>query len=301
MLVSFGLDRLHPEWQDSVVCIGTFDGVHLGHAEVISQAISLARTRELPCILVTFDRHPAATLAPERCPPAIQGLESNLREFERLGVAVSVVLAFDERLSQTTAQEFLDEILGRRLRARHVVIGYDFALGKGREGNPEWLQRHIDTTVVPAFNLDGHRVSSSTIRKAVADGSLDIANRLLGRPFAIEGTVVAGQKLGRQLGFPTVNIARASNTVLPPDGVYRGTCETRLGTFKAAASIGVRPAVGGTARTIEAFLLDYPGDEIYGSAVRLNLLERLREERSFPSLDALKDQMALDVALVAAR
>ncbi len=299
MLVHFGTDLIDAEWDAADVCVGTFDGVHLGHQEVILTAVRRAQSAERPCVLVTFDRHPAAVLAPHKKPPAVATLEQNLSVFRSHGVPVCVVLHFDEALASVTAQRFLDEILVGRLRATEAVVGHDFAMGKGREGTAEWLSGHIQTTVVPAFQVGGRRVSSSEIRKAVSEGDVETAASLLGRPFAIQGVVVPGQKLGRQIGFPTINLARSADQVSPADGIYAALCRTPFGTFKAAVSHGVRPAVSGTKRTLEAYLLDYPGRSLYGQTVELMLHKRLREERDFPSIDDLRVQIARDVEQVA--
>lgn len=296
MHVHFGVDLLAPEWPHSVVCIGTFDGVHLGHQEVIRHAVRRAHAQGLPCVLATFDRHPAAILAPERCPPAVASLQSNLRHFEELGVAVAVVLTFDRVLGQTTAAAFFENVIEGKFRAQSLVVGHDFAFGKGREGTPEWLSQRIDTEVVPPFEVGGTRVSSSAVRLAIQEGRVEDAAVLLGRAFEIPGIVVHGQKLGRQLGFPTANLARSVRQVIPADGVYAGSCETLLGCYRAAISIGVRPTID-SLRTIEAYLLDYPGDDLYGTPVRLMIDKRIREQREFGNLEELKAQMRLDVAV----
>jgi riboflavin kinase / FMN adenylyltransferase len=299
MQVHFGLELLNAEWANSVVCVGTFDGVHLGHQAVIGRAVNDSAQRELPCIVVTFDRHPAHILSPERCPKAIESLGENLEQFERLGVGVAVVLPFTKELSQTSAQTFFDGALVGALRATRLVVGHDFAFGKGREGTPEWLKARIDTEVVPPYELHGSRVSSSAVRNAIAEGDIEEAERLLGRPFAISGIVVAGQRLGRTLGYPTANLARSFDQVTPAHGIYGGYATTPHGTFRAAVSIGVKPAVGGKDQTIEAFLLDYPGHELYGRNISVSLHRRIREERNFESLEALRQQIARDVAVVA--
>lgn len=295
MDVHFGLELLHAEWPRAITCVGTFDGVHLGHQAVIGEAVRHATKGELPCCLVTFDRHPAHILAPDRCPPAISSLSANLTHFRELGVSVAVILAFDTALSRTPAQEFLDHILVGKLRTGELIVGHDFALGHGREGTPDWLARHLPTHVVPPFEMDGRRVSSSDIRRAIQEGRMEDAAKWLGRPFEIEGVVVGGQRLGRELGFPTANLARSFEQVVPADGVYACWSESSRGRFRAAVSIGARPAVGGKTRTIEAYLLDYPGESLYGRTIRLEFVSRLREERDFASLDLLKAQISLDV------
>jgi riboflavin kinase/FMN adenylyltransferase len=298
MQVHFGLGLLRAEWSESIVCVGTFDGVHLGHQTLISHAVRESRRAEVPSVLVTFDRHPAALLAPDRCPKAISSLYQNLAAFERLGVSAAVILEFDRELSQTTAEAFLQDVVIGKLRAVEMVIGHDFAFGRGRQGTAEWLHGRIKTHPVPPFEMEGRRVSSTDIRNAVSDGRMEYAAARLGRPFEVTGVVVTGQKLGRTLGFPTVNIARSFDQVTPADGVYAGVCRTPNGAYKAAVNIGMRPAVGGKHRTIEAFLIDYRGEPLYGCAVGLSIHRLLREERKFDSLDLLKDQMARDVELV---
>lgn len=299
MQVHFGEELIRAEWTRSVGCLGTFDGVHLGHRKVISTAVDRARDRGLPCILVTFDRHPAAILAPERCPKQIAPLSANVKAFEALGVSLALILPFTKELSQTTAQQFLDNVLVGEVKTEMLVVGHDFAFGKGREGNTDWLRNRIETEVIPPFEIDGHRVSSSEIRRSVEAGDVEHAAKLLGRPFAVQGVVVSGERLGRVLGYPTVNLARSYDGVLPSNGIYSGMAQTNQGKFRAAISIGVRPTVGGGDRTLEAFLLDFPDREIYGSSVDLEFHRRLRNEEHFDSLDALKEQMALDVKIVA--
>lgn len=298
MQVHFGIELLKPEWTQSIVCIGTFDGVHLGHQAVIQSAVAKAQRAELPTIVVTFDRHPSVVLNPSKAPKAIASLKMNLEQFQSLGVGLTVVLPFNAWLSRMSAEEFFRTILTEKLRASSVVVGHDFAMGNGREGSTEWLAERIETEVVPAFEVQGERVSSSLIRKAVNSGDLDKTNAMLGRAFEIQGFVDHGQKLGRTLGFPTANIARSFDQVLPADGVYAATIHFDGECHKCALAIGTRPAVGGGPRSIEGYLLDYNGGSLYGKHVRLRLHHYLRPELNFPSLDALKEQMTADVESV---
>lgn len=296
MQVHLGVGVLRAEWEKAVVCIGTFDGVHLGHEAVIRLAVSEARRQDLPCVLVTFDRHPAEVLAPDRAPHYLAPLQENLARFKDLGVAVTLVLHFDAELSRMSADRFLNEILIRSAKAAELVVGHDFAMGNGREGTAEWLSKRIQTTIVPPFEVDGERVSSSNIRDAILKGDMQRAALLLGRPYAITGVVVGGQKLGRELGYPTANLARSMNQALPANGIYTGWFESQKGRYAAAVSIGVRPTVGGVDRTVEAYLLDYPGDSLYGLAARLEVISHLHEELKFPSLTDLITQIDSDVA-----
>lgn len=301
MIVHFGCDQLDAGWDGATVCIGVFDGVHRGHQEVIRTAVKVAESHEEPCVLVTFDRHPASIVAPERVPLPLASLAQNLDRFAQLGVAVTVVLPFDESTASTPAADFLEHVLKERLKARRLVVGHDFALGKDREGTGEWLSAHIETQIVPAFEHGGHRVSSSEIRRLVQSGSVERAASFLGRAFSIRGVVVSGQKLGRSLGYPTVNLACSSKQCLPVDGVYGGWCDTSEGKFAAAAAIGFRPTVGGSHRTIEAFLLDYQGKSLYGSCVELGFAFRIRDEMAFEEIEQLKSAMAEDVEEVRTR
>jgi len=298
MIVQFGLSGLTPEWQSAVVCLGTFDGVHLGHQAVISTAVRIAHERELPCCLLTFDRHPAATLRPEAKPPSLMGLEEKLALFDGLEVSGTVILPFDRQLSQMPATDFLEQVLQGTLKASAVVIGRDFCFGHNREGNAIWLGQRIETKIVPALQLEGRRVSSSLIRETVAQGDMETAGQMLGRPYAISGLVVQGQKLGRTIGYPTINLARPDDQAIPPNGIYAGEAETPFGRFGAAVSIGVRPTVGGSSRTVEAYLLDYPGQSLYGRHCSLALKKRLRDELKFEDLESLSEQIGRDVSAV---
>ena len=300
MQVHFGVELVKPEWKRAVVCIGTFDGVHLGHQQVIKTAVNRAKELEIPVIVVTFDRHPAFILNPSKAPKAIASLKMNLEQLQVHGVGLSVVVAFNAWLSRMSAQEFLQTILIEKLKATCLVVGHDFAMGNGREGNTEWLQNHLETIIVPPFEVDGQRVSSSAIRKAIVSGELDVANAQLGRGFEVQGFVEHGQKLGRELGFPTANIARSFDQVMPRDGVYASWLFVDGKRYQCALAIGTRPAVGGKDRTIEAHLLDYPGHSLYGQHVRLRLETYLRPEVDFASTEALKGQMSKDVESVRA-
>lgn len=297
MHVHFGLDHLVAEWPRALVCIGTFDGVHLGHRAVIARSVEKARAQGTPCVLVTFDRHPAAILAPDKAPLAIGSIEDNLAQFAALGVDVALVLPFTRELADTSADDFFEQVLKQSIRADSIVVGHDFAFGHDRVGTPDWLHEKIETEMVPPFLVEGERVSSSSIRRAVTNGRVEDAARLLGRPFSIPGVVVHGQKLGRQLGFPTANLARSFRQVMPADGIYSGEFIFGGGSYPSAISIGVRPTVDGTTRTIEAFLIDYKGEEFYGQSASLTLVKRIRDEQRFESIDLLKEQMARDVEI----
>lgn len=294
MLVHFGESLFEPQWTACAATVGVFDGVHRGHQALIAGAVEAARASDLPAVVVTFDRHPLRTLAPGREPLPLANLSQNLEWMAPLGLAACLVLPFDHSLAQTSAEDFL-AFLQDRVKVKEMVVGYDFAFGRGRSGTADWLQQKLPTQVLSPVHTEGEAVSSSLIRSHVAEGSMEEAARLLTRPFTLRGMVVGGQKLGRTIGYPTVNLAFSGPQLVPGDGVYSGSAATPLGEFRAALSIGMRPTVGGTDRTVEAYLIDYPGDSLYGVPVDLRVERRLRGEEKFDSLDALVAQMARDV------
>jgi len=296
MIIHFGTASLNAEWKASIVCLGVFDGVHLGHRSLIEPAVQQAKEREIPSLALTFDRNPLALLRPDAAPKALCTLDQKLEWLAAIGLSACLVLPFDEALSQRTAQEFLDHVLVDELKAVKLMIGHDFAFGRGREGDASWLTGRMEAESAPPFALDGARVSSSVIRRLVAEGEVERAALKLGRPFSLRGVIVQGQKLGRTLGFPTLNLAFSSDLALPADGVYSAWAVTPLGRFKAGVSIGMRPTVEGRHRTTEAFLIDYPGDSLYSAPVTLEFQSRIREELKFESLDALTKQMGQDIA-----
>ncbi|MEP0766022.1 MAG: bifunctional riboflavin kinase/FAD synthetase [Fimbriimonadia bacterium] len=287
-------------WQAATLAIGHFDGVHLGHRKVILEAVHDARRHGRPTVVVTFDRNPLEVLRPEDAPPYLCTLRQRLERFETLGVDHTVLLIFDKQLASQPWLEFAEGTLRDWLHCKHLVVGHDFRFGQGRLGTPEAVHARreelgFDATAVPALEHDGRRVSSTEIRLALQAGRLDQAERALGRPYSLVGTVVHGDKRGRTFGYPTLNLVPVARLVVPSDGVYAGTVHVGPDRWKAAVSIGVRPTVGGGQRTIEAHLLDYPGDDLYGRTVTLTFLARLREERAFPNTEQLRVQMDEDV------
>lgn len=298
MLIEQRIRPAAPDWPESVVCIGTFDGVHLGHQAVMKAAVAAAAELGLPAGVVTFDRNPLELVAPERCPLPVASWRQNLAVAEGLGMQFALLLSFTEELRQLSAQDFLNQALLGSAKARHAVVGADFAMGKGRQGTVEWLSVRMPTTVVQPVLLDGVRVSSTAIRAAVLAGDMKQAERLLGRPFEMEGVVVKGQQLGRQLGYPTANLATHHRGITPGDGVYAAVAEVDGHVFPAAASIGSRPTVGDLPRAVEAYLLDYGGGSLYGRVMRLRFGEMVRPQERFDSMEALVAQIAADVERV---
>jgi riboflavin kinase / FMN adenylyltransferase len=269
------------------VAVGTFDGVHRGHREVIRGADTV----------LTFDPHPLSVVAPARAPLLLTTLERKADLVARLGVEELVVVPFDADFALLDAEEFVERVLVERLRATHVSVGENFRFGHGAEGDVERLLRdpRFETRVAQLLEVDGEVVSSSHIRGLVLGGAVEYADELLGEPFTLTGEVVHGDKRGRDLGFPTANLLPADGYVTPGHGVYACRATVASGeTYAAATNVGVRPMfVTGRGELIEAYLLDFAGD-IYGQPLRLEFLKRLRGERRFESVEALIEQMGHD-------
>ena len=275
--------------------MGSYDGVHLGHFEVIRHLQAAAAADHAAPTLITFEPHPRCVLDPANCPSSITTLREKLGLIDAAGVAHAIVLRFDRELASLSPQEFVDR-LGAVMDIRRWVIGFDFAFGRGRTGSAEWLRahgHHVD--VVPPFKIDGRELHSSEIRRLITTGDVAAANRLLGREFEMSGPVEAGAQVGRQLGFPTANISPEPNKLVPALGAYAGRVIAPEGDFVAALSVGYRPTFGGTELKVEAFLLDFEGD-LYQQRLGLRFVEYLHPDIKFPTPDDLVQQLKKDVA-----
>jgi riboflavin kinase / FMN adenylyltransferase len=281
------------------VGIGIFDGVHLGHQALIRRVCELARHDGIPSLIYTFHPHPAVTLRPEAAPPLIEPIEKRLQRFEMLGVDTVLVEHFDRAFSTTTAEQFVDDILVKRLQAKHIVVGEAFTFGAKLVGNVAFLQAQKDFAVhpIPHVKVDGLKVSSRNIRTMVATGDMQKTSALLGRPFEVAGIVVSGDKRGKQLGFPTANL-QTTYELLPPPGIYAAYTVGPFGRMASAVNVGYSPTFAGSAFKIESFVLDYHGPDFYGVPLIVQFVERLREEKKFSSLEGLTTQIAADVAAV---
>jgi riboflavin kinase/FMN adenylyltransferase len=270
------------------VAVGTFDGVHRGHREVIGGADTV----------LTFDPHPLSVIAPARAPKLLTTLERKAELVASLGVQELVVVPFDEDFALVSADEFVGHVLVEKLCATHVSVGENFRFGHGAQGDAPRLaaDERFATRIVPLLEVDGEVVSSSHIRGLVLGGAVEYADALLGAPFTMVREVVHGDKRGRELGFPTANLLPQDGYVTPGHGVYACRATVASGeTYAAATNVGVRPMfVTGRGELIEAYLLDFDGD-IYGQPLRLEFLKRLRGERRFDSVEALVEQMGADV------
>ena len=275
--------------------VGSFDGVHLGHAEVIRQSVAAARDEHAMPALITFEPHPRCVLDPANCPQSITTLQEKLALIESHGIEHAIVLRFDRELASLSPNEFVDR-LGAVMEVRRWVIGFDFAFGRERRGNAGWLREHgFNVDEVPPVVMDGIALHSSEVRRLITLGDMQTANRLLGREYSMSGPVEAGDKVGRRLGFPTANIAIEPNKLVPALGAYAGKARAPEGDFIAALSVGYRPTFGGTQLRVEAFLLDFEGD-LYQQRLELRFVRYLHPDIAFPAVGDLVQQLKRDVA-----
>jgi riboflavin kinase / FMN adenylyltransferase len=275
--------------------VGSFDGVHLGHLDVIKRTVAAAAAEKAQPALITFEPHPRCVLDPANCPQSITTLQERLALIAAAGIEHAVVLRFDRELASLSPQEFLDRLAGS-MEVRRWVIGFDFAFGRGRTGNPEWLGASgHQVEVVPPFQFGGRELHSSEVRRLVTAGEVEEANRLLGREYGMTGPVEMGDRVGRRLGFPTANIGIEPNKLVPALGAYAGRARAAERDFIAALSVGYRPTFGGTQLRVEAFLLDFEGD-LYQQRLELRFAKYLHPDIKFPTPDDLVRQLRRDVA-----
>jgi len=287
----------------TALAIGNFDGVHRGHAALLNRLVDAAHGAGLPATILTFEPHPREFFAPASAPARLTTLREKLELLSDAGVAQVMVCRFNADFAALSAQQFVDRVLLNGLRTRHLIIGDDFRFGKGRAGDFAMLQAAGERSgftveAMGSVTLDGGRVSSSSVREALAAGDMEQAAALLGRPYVIDGSVRHGEKVGRQLGFATANI-RIKHNPLPMSGVFAVEVSGIDGQLlPGVANLGIRPTVGGIRPILEVHLFDFDRD-IYGAHLSVRFVHKLRNEQRFPNLDALKAQIALDA--VAAR
>jgi riboflavin kinase/FMN adenylyltransferase len=297
MSVEKELARLSAD-NDMLLTIGVFDGVHLGHRYLIAQLKELARQQGLLSGVVTFRRHPQEVLSPQTKLPFLTDLAQRTNLLKNEGVEAIITLSFTRELAQLSARQFV-ALLMKYLRMRGVVIGPDFALGQNREGNTDALRRlgqkmGFSVTVVPPIIIDGEVVSSTAIRKALAQGDMKRVQNLVGRPFSLHGRVIPGARRGIELGFPTANLDIDPEQALPAEGVYVSRAHIDDQAHPSVTNIGQRPTFGGGERVVEVYLLDYHSD-LYGKELTIDIIERLRGEKKFDTPEELKKQIAEDV------
>jgi len=293
-------EAIHPGPGGSVITIGVLDGVHTGHQAVIRVCRESAEEMGAASIIVTFDRHPLETLAPERAPMQIATLEDRLQWIAELGADAALVLRFDRAMAEMAAERFLEEILCQTLGMRRIVAGTRFHFGKDRRGDLEMLCREgsrlgFDVLSIELVVEGGLLVSSTRIRALLAEGNIQMANHLLTRPFRLHGTVVRGRQLGRKIGFATANLLIPPRQALPGRGVYITETEARGKKYRSVTNVGYRPTVSEERNLVVETHIPGFQDELYGESLTVHFLKRLREERKFENLEGLTAQLKRDV------
>jgi riboflavin kinase/FMN adenylyltransferase len=283
----------------TVLTLGVFDGLHLGHQLIMRTVVERARVSGAVPTVITFDPHPRAVLHPESAPPLLQTFDQKIEAFGVLGLEQTIVIRFNKAFAQLGAEDFLRDVVSERLHAREVYLGRGFAFGHDRKGNIELLKKvgaelGFRAEEVPEVQLRGQRISSSRIRRLLAEGHVNLARRMLGRPYGVEGRVVRGQERGRTLGFPTANL-RPKNRVIPRNGVYVTATLIEGAWRRSITNVGTRPTFErDTAEpSVETYVINWSGD-LYGDVLRVRFLYRLRDERKFASIEELKGQIARD-------
>lgn len=298
MRILTGLPSFPPELRPSVVALGAFDGIHLAHAKILETAVERARALGVSAVACTFDPHPAAVLRPALAPAPIATLEENLSRIALHGLDAALVIPFTREFSLIEAETFVDLVLVRTLGVREVVVGFNHTFGAGARGTAALLlelggRRGFVTHVLSPLQVDGLTVSSSTIREALRDGSVELAGALLGRPYSVSGTVQRGAGRGRTLGFPTANL-RPDRPLVLAAGVYAARARWDGHVADAVVNLGYRPTFDESQYWIEAYLFDFSGD-LYDRPLTLDFLRRIRPERKFPGVEELRAQVFADM------
>ncbi len=298
MLSKIVINQLGKLSDNTAITIGVFDGVHLGHRYLINKLMQNKNTSKLSCGIVTFDPHPIQILRPDLNFKCLQSLDGRVRRLEQTGIDFISVIKFDNLLSQFSAQDFLKE-LKEQLNFQLLVVGEDFRLGKNQEGDLAQLRtisKELEFSIqeIPLQSDSKAKFSSSQIREFIANGNIDKANRILGTSFTIDGLVESGEKRGRQLGFPTINLSLSPDLITPKKGVYASVTKIDGDEYKSIVNVGTRPTFGVDKILAESHLFDYNGNA-YDKEVTISLLEFIREEIQFNNKDQLINQINLDV------
>jgi riboflavin kinase / FMN adenylyltransferase len=283
----------------TVITLGVFDGLHLGHQLIMKTVVERARALSAVPTVITFEPHPRAVLHPESAPPLLQTFDQKIEALSVLGIEQTIVIHFDQAFSQIRAKDFLRETVTDRLHAKAVYLGKGFAFGHNREGNIELLRKvgaelGFLADEVPEVRLRGRRIGSTRIRQLLQQGRVNLARRMLGRPYGVEGQVIRGAARGATLGFPTANL-HPQNRVIPDRGIYITATLIEGKWRRSVTNIGVRPTFAdSTQLSVETYVLNWSGD-LYGDVLRVRFLHRLRDEKKFGSVEDLKRQIERDV------
>ena len=284
----------------TVLTLGVFDGLHLGHQKIMNKVVERANAVGAVPTAITFDPHPREVLHPESAPPLLQTLDQRLANLEVLGIGQAIVVRFDLEFASNSAEDFLKDIVHDRLHAKEVYLGKGFAFGRGRGGNIELLRKMsaelgFVADEVDEVTLRGQRISSSRIRQLLSEGRVNLVRRMLGRPYGVEGVIIRGDRRGHAIGFPTANLY-PHNRVIPKFGVYATATLIDGAWRRSITNIGVRPTFGADAEpSIESYIFDFDRD-LYGDVLRVRFLHRIRDEKKFSGIDELKAQIQKDSA-----
>jgi riboflavin kinase / FMN adenylyltransferase len=307
MRVIYGLDQLDPPLERSVLTVGNFDGVHVGHQQILKQAQHIALECGAPVAALTFDPHPLVIVAPGKAPPRLMSVAERVQRLGEAGAEIVVVAQSERSLLGMEADAFITKVLVARFHPVHIVEGPSFGFGKGRKGTPELLRAKtkpfgcevhiVEPVLVKLENEESLLVSSSMIRKLLVDGDVSLAAKCLGRPYGLESVVVHGAGRGRSAGFATANIQPPEGQVEPAEGVYAGRTVVGDAAYPSAISIGRAETFGKNKRQVESHLLDFEGD-LYGKLIRLEFFSRIRDQKKFANVDELIKQIRNDIDCV---
>ena len=295
-----GLDRIPPKYACSVVTIGNFDGIHLAHKDLLGKVVEEARKRQCSSVVLTFEPHPQKVLQPDRKPfYLLTTLQEKLKLIEALGIDAVVLIEFTPDFAKTTAEAFVQGILWDKLHLEKLIIGHDTAFGNRKSGNEDFLRGMgqalgFDVEAIDAVQVDGIVVSSTSVRHTLLEGDVRRTMKLLGRPYSLSGTVVKGYRRGSEIGIPTANI-ESQKELVPALGVYAVIAELDGGSHPGVLNIGYSPTFGDNRLTVEVHLLDFPREELYGKAIDVLFIDRIRDEMKFESPKELVKQIERDI------
>jgi len=300
MKIIRGLPEKDKEYKNPILALGNFDGVHLGHQEILKRVVQRAKNIDGTSIVITFEPHLLQILCPEKCPPLINSFREKAEILESLGIDILICILFDKKFSNLKPIEFVKKIVIDKIGARELFIGYDFAFGKGREGDTRLLtesgeEMGFKVTVVEPIKIENKTISSTLIRNLIKEGNVKEASLYLGRPYSIRGKVVKGEGRGRNLGFPTANI-QPHKELIPKEGVYIGRVFLKKEGYKSLINVGTKPTFGEHELNVEAYIFDFDKN-IYGEFLKISFLERIRDEIRFKTSELLIVQMQEDLKL----
>lgn len=287
--------------ENTVVTIGNFDGIHKGHIKLIKEAVKEAKTKNYKSVVFTFENHPMRYFRADSIKHIITN-EEKVKIFKDLGVDIVFMIPFDEYMTKISATDFVKTILHEKLKCKMVIVGHDFTFARNKEGNASLLESlgkkyNMKVKVIEPIKIKGRRVSSSYIRNLINDGNVSEIKDFLGRNYFLEGEVIHARKIGRTIGFPTANLKAEDKLIIPKNGIYAVKVYIKNKVYYGATNIGYNPTVNGKALSIETNIIDFD-EEIYGEIIKVEFLDRIRDEKKFNSLDELKSQLSKDVNFV---